>query len=221
MTPLPQIETRPTEPSERLGAATSLLLAWATLALFNAITIAFQVPYHRGFLRQRIDHHVYDAGQMLAIGLASGAAVALWLRVRARLPLRLRAATLLDLGAVAVVALVLGFLTLGDDLANFADRLIQTHGAARFGAFVSPLLTVAVALVIPAAAGLGRLVARPWVRWLGVLGAASLGAANEVALQNDYRAVHLFLAWAAATLGASAIATLPLPRALLSRRART
>jgi hypothetical protein len=222
VTPLPPNENRPIEPSERLGAATGQVLAWATFGVFNAITIAIQVPFRRGYLGQRVSHHAHDAGQMLAIGLASCAAVALWARAVKRLApgLKPRAAAALDLGAIAIVALILGFRTLGEDLGNFADRLIQTHDAGRLGPAVLPLLIVAFALTIPAAAALGRLLARPWLRWPAVVVAAGLGVANEVVLQNDYRGVHLLLALTAAALGSSALATLPLPTALLSRRAR-
>ena len=222
MTPLPSNEPRPTEPSKRLGAAPGQVLAWATFGVFNAITIAIQVPYRRGYLGQRVSHHAHDAGQMLAIGLVSCAAVALWVRGAKRIAPSLKPcpAAALDLGAIAVVALVVGSLTLREDLGNFADRLIQGHGVGRLGPLVLPLLIAVTALVVPVAAGVGRLLARPWVRWTGVLVAAGLGAANELVLQNDYRGVHLFLAWTAAALGSSAMANLPLPSALLSTKAR-
>ncbi len=219
MTPLPQNEDRSTKPPARLGADAGQLLAWATLAVFNAITIAIQVPYDRALPRQRVAHHLYDAGHMLAIGLASAAAVALWSRLRPRL--RPRAAVLLDLAALTAASLTLGFLTLANDLGNLADRLVQSRAGAAVGPAVLPGLIVVTALVIPAAGALGRLVARPWLRWVGVLLAVGVGAANEVILQNDYRTIHLYLAWAAAVLGGSAVATLPLSPRLLSSRART
>jgi Sulfatase len=217
--PLPQTEDRSTAPPARLGAGPGQLLAWATLAVLNAITIAVQVPYNRALPRQRVAHHLYDAGHMLALGLASAAVVALWSRLRPRR--KPRAAALLDLGALAAAALVLGFFTLDDDLGNLADRLVQSRAAAAIGPAVLPILITITALVVPAAGALGRLVARPWLRWVGVLLAVGVGAANEVILQNDYRSIHLYLAWAAAVLGGSAVATLPLSPRLLSSRART
>jgi hypothetical protein len=221
VTPLPQTEDRSTPLPSRLGAGTGQLLAWATLAVFNAIAIATQVPYDRALIRQREVHHLYDAGHMLAIGLASAAVVALWSRLRLRPRRKPRAAALLDLAALTAAALVLGFLTLDDDLGNLADRLVQSGAGAAVGRAVLPALIVVTALVVPAAGALGRLVARPWLRWVGVLLAIGVGAANEVILQNDYRTIHLYLAWAAAVLGGSAVATLPLPQRLLSSRART
>ncbi len=154
VTPLPPTEDRSTPPPARLGAGTGQLLAWATLAVFNAITIAIQVPYDRALPRQRVAHHLYDAGHMLAIGLASAAAVALWSRLRPRL--QPRAAVLLDLAALAAASLALGFLTLENDLGNLADRLTQSHLGAAVGPAVLPVLILVTALVVPAAGALGR-----------------------------------------------------------------
>lgn len=198
------------------------LAAWTGLLLVNAAIIAIKMPWPRAGVRVRLLHHLHDAGAQLAAGLIAAAAVGLWLRFGpGRLresPSRLRRVLARGSGYAALAALSVGagFAVLDDDLDNFTARMTEdAPGAARW---LLPALIVVVSLGVPGAAALGRLLARPWLRWAGVALAAALAVANHVILPNDYPGAHLYLIWAAAALGAASLSGARLPVAGPRRR---
>ncbi len=94
------------------------------------------------------------------------------------------------------------------DLGGTANKL------ATFGSQVMwlSLLVVAAGLAIPAAARVGSLLARGWLRFVGAGIALAIGIAGEFVLPNDYPSVHLYISWIAAVIGGAALAGVRLPR---------
>ncbi|MDI1444927.1 sulfatase [Polyangium sp. 6x1] len=191
----------------------AILLAWILAAVTNAITIArsFILPPR---LVTRVLHHAFDAGHFLALGLASAGLVGLHIRFGRARP-RMSAAVLV------VLALALGALVLPSDLATATERHASGHAA-----WVQPaLLVLAItlfALTLPLTILLGRLAARPYLRWVAVAVAAALFSVNPVLLEGDYAGVRLFVAFVAAALFAAALAgaALPVRLARFARRLR-
>src|SRR5690242_18779871 len=66
-----------------LGAADGQIVAWAVIAIFDAIMIQRTVPLPLYPILRSL-HHQYAAGHALAFGLASSAAIDVWRRVRPR-----------------------------------------------------------------------------------------------------------------------------------------
>lgn len=186
---------------EGAGADVAQLFAWLGLALVNAGFIAAaRLP--RGGCAVRALHHLYDAGQLAAVGLVVAAVVRGYLRFG---PRRVRWAYV----AITAASVAVGALTLVDDVSGPAEDL----GGARWTWAWNAALVVVVALGIPAAAFAGRLCRRrPWLRGAGVAVAASAAVANELILRADYPGAHLYLAWAAATLGGAAMTGVRLAR---------
>ncbi|WP_434421641.1 sulfatase-like hydrolase/transferase [Nannocystis pusilla] len=180
-----------------LTPAAAIVLAWAGLALVNAGCIAARALPNAG-LRVRALNHLFDAGQLLGLGLVCGLAVALWLRLA---PRRAWLAPL----ALSLVAVILALAILAPDLDNFALRLA---GRERAG-LVDVVLTVALAQAVPLAYLVGRRMAAPRVRWIAAAVATIAALVNTRILPVDYPGVHAFLAWTAATLAAAALAGMP------------
>jgi hypothetical protein len=183
----------PSPAARPLSPAAASVLAWAGLAAVNAGWIAARSLPTAG-LRVRVLNHLFDAGQLLFLGLASALVVALWQRFAPRR--RGLATVALSLSAAALAGLVLA-----PDLDNFALRAV---GGERAG-LVAFVLAVGLAQAVPLARLFGRALARPRRRW-AALGLALIAAmTNPCILLADYPGVHLFLAWAAAVLAAAAL----------------
>ncbi|WP_143140928.1 sulfatase-like hydrolase/transferase [Nannocystis exedens] len=180
-----------------LSPAAAIVLAWAGLALVNAGCIAARALPHAG-LRVRALNHLFDAGQLLFLGLVCGLAVALWQRLAPR------RSWLAPLG-LSLVAVVLALAILAPDLDNFALRMAGRERAALLAA----TLAVALAQAVPLAYLAGRRMARSRVRWIAVAIAVVAAVVNTQILPVDYPGVHAFLAWTAATLAGAALAGTP------------
>jgi hypothetical protein len=215
-----EIVAPPSPERPTLGAPAGQVVGWAVLAIVNAVTICLTIPLASDQLARRAQHHLYDAGQLLAPGLAAAALVELWARLRLEARFGRLGAFLLDLGAIFALSLGVGAFVLVDDLGNLGGRLAEGLKIPLLERVVLPSLVVLVAAGIPLAAALGRLLDRRFLRWLGVALLLALGVANELVLRNDYPGAHLYLAWAAATLAGAALAGLSLPRALGARAVR-
>jgi hypothetical protein len=183
-----------------------VLLGFVALGIINAVMIVVKVPLpHK--LDVRVYHHLYDAGQVLSLGLGASALVELWERWGPRRPVwgYLATAALAGVSAIPLLSV---------DLTGAVTTL--TPGG--HPTFFLGLFLAASGVALSAAALAGRLLGRPYLRLLPVLLGLAAGVANHLVLENDYPGVHFFLAWAAALfLGASLRgATLP---AFLARRA--
>ncbi len=201
---------RPSDDDAR-GAARGQIIGWAALAAFSAAVIELRLPMPLGGARVRALHHAYDAGQMLAAGLASAAAVEAWRRWAPR-------RRGLGLAALAAASLGIGALAVSEDVEIAAAKLPGPTLPWQ------ALLVAVIALAVPAAAALGLFLARPGAAARGspralaarrALTAAiglALAAVNHLVLPNDYPGVHLYLAWTAAlSIGIAAWVDAPPP----------
>jgi hypothetical protein len=188
-------------------AANAAFLGWLPLAAVNAVFVT-QVAAQLN-LRQRVLHHLYDAGYVLGLAAAS------WLIVRLlwRLPhLVLRA------GVSCVLVFAASYALLGGDLESFIER--HPDSTAPWRLLFAAAVTIGLAILL----SVGRLVARSAWRLRGhSIGAALVSAAglalaisNHLVLLLDYPGTHFILAFAGASLiGIGALRFVP---ALESRR---
>ncbi|MDD9939184.1 MAG: sulfatase [Myxococcales bacterium] len=171
--------------------AAAALAGWLPLVVINAYFVRrVRVQLDP---TERLLHHLYDAGQLLGLG------VLCWLALRLlwKLPRWPR------LALAAVLAGGAHYALLASDLESFLTR----HADSGVPWHVLFAVLSAGALVTSYMVGLwlGR---RPW----GVLGALlglALGVGNHLVLALDYPGVHFVLAWTAAGLiGMSALSWL-------------
>lgn len=175
-----------------MAGGVAIVLGWLLVALANAVMIATK-PLPLAGVWVRVQHHLFDLGQVLAIALVCAGLVAVWRRWGSR---RNVVACL----CIAEVAVLAACAVVPDDLENFASRLFPDYERE-----VQVLGAVALGASIGVVAWLGSVLRRPWLRWLGIgLGAAG-AALNHVVLQRGYPSAHLFLASASATLAGSSI----------------
>lgn len=194
------------EPSKPLRAPSRHLLAWTTIAL---VRVAFGAlsPKVTG---SRLAVVGYGLGHALALGLVAYGAASLWgalasLSARApRVGGKLRAAEPY-LAQLALFGVSYGIASslLAPDFDNLADRVALAFKSDRAEAIYTALWTIASA-VIPILALLGRALGRRYVRLVGFALGLGVAITNELVLANDYRGVHLFLAWGASLLLAPA-----------------
>src|SRR5262245_12067727 len=108
-----------TEGKKSLGAGGAALLGWSLLAAINQALIAtLTLPAPLG---ARALHRAYDAGQLLAVGVASFAAVELSERGLARFP-RVAGALWSRALLLTAVAFAVSMLTVEEDVTNAAAR---------------------------------------------------------------------------------------------------
>jgi len=178
---------------EKPGPAARQLLAWAILALTNAIVVSVYIPLPPGGVRVRVLALAFDLGQHLAIGVVAAASVFLWCRVRN--PSR-RWTSYVALGSVS---LIVAALVLRRDLTSLAGNL-----GGRYSRGALTALLALASLVQPAMALVGRL-ATGWRRPLVATVALAGAVVNARLFARNYPGVHLYATWAAATLLASAL----------------
>jgi hypothetical protein len=190
------------------------ILGWVVLGIIDAIVLDLTAPPKRAGLAVRAFQHAYDAGQMLAAGLFSAAAVAAWQRWGPRRYLR-------GWAALAVASFLLGARVLPEDLGGVAGRMPGPHF------FWKEVTVGAVALAIPVLATFALALVERTPRRLGerlrlpvAVGGVIIAVTNHFVLENDYGGLHLFATWAAAiVLGIAAAVELPWrlsPRARLA-----
>ncbi len=189
--------TAPRSARPSLSLAAGQLLGWALLIPISVAVLTFnREPSVAGKVQAQI--YFYAAGQLLAMGLLTSAVVDLWQRLPARRP---------NYSALWLLTGLVAWWMLPEDLQGAVGKL---PSAVPPSAWLALLLMVA-ATSIPAAAKVGRLCARSWLRWLAVLLALGVAVANHQLAVHDYAGVHFFAALAAATLIGSALARHPAP----------
>jgi arylsulfatase A-like enzyme len=178
-----------------MPASTAVVLAWVVVAVVNANAIA-KLPFGKlGRIEEtRRIHHLVDASHTLAIGLVLAGIVVLWQRFVPRNPLRTLAA--LTLASIAFFEIVLA-----KDLAGAAERWSHGKGTTllRFA------LCAALALTIPFGVIAGQLLARVYLRVLGIAAGIGIIAFNERVLVNGYPDGHVWIALSGATLLAASL----------------
>jgi arylsulfatase A-like enzyme len=182
-----------------LGPASAQLAAWGALAVVNAVAIG-QLKMPVGGFRVRAMHHLYDAGQLIALGLVVAGAVAAWGRIGPRRPVW-------GYAACAAASIAAAFVVLQEDLTGLAQQLARSGSSEPWHVGLTGL----AGLSVPLAALVGRALARRWLRLVGCAFAAGAAIANHLLLRHDYAGIHAMIAIASASLGGSALggATLP------------
>jgi arylsulfatase A-like enzyme len=164
--------------------ANAALLGWLPLIAVNAV-FARRVPTVLDF-GHGVQHHLYDAGQALGLGVVS------WLVVRAlgllRLPLVGRALALCALLVLAEHAL------LEADLESFLERYRKSDVPWHW------LFSAIGAIGIVGSFAVGYLTAGTRLRFAGLALGLALAVANHLVLPLVYRGAHFTLSWCAAGL---------------------
>lgn len=189
------------------------MAAWCGVGLVNAIAIATLLPMPKRGIEVRAVHHFYDLGHMIALGLLAAGGVGAWERWgpgrgQSSSKWRSRLRTAAGWGLLAAVSIGPGFYLLWEDLFGLAQRT----GTVLPPSVLHPIAIVGVALGVPAAALVGRILARfGWLRAVGLAGALAAVIANHRLLRNDYPGAHFYLAAAAAALATASAAGARLP----------
>lgn len=183
--------------SQRNGSAplqggVAIVLGWLVVALANAVMITTK-PLPPAGIGVRLQHHLFDLGQLLAIALACAGFVAVWRRWGSR-------RNVLACVCIGLLAVLAACAVVPDDLESFSYRLFPDHERD-----VQVLGAVVLGAAVGVAAFVGSRLRRPRLRWLGIGLGAAAAAMNHVVLERGYPAAHLFLACAAATLAGSSI----------------
>jgi hypothetical protein len=185
----------------RFGPAAGQLVGWALVAAVNAAMIALTLRLPRSGLGVRALHHVYDAAELLALGVISAALVVAWQRF-VKTETRWRAE-----GAMFAVGVALGAWMLAGDFRGFAGNLVGD----RLAGIVIVCAIAGAAALVPASAWLGRRLARGKLRFIGVAVAVGIAVANHRVVAHDYPGVHFFAVWWAAILAGCALSDFTLP----------
>ncbi|HEX6276549.1 MAG TPA: sulfatase [Polyangiaceae bacterium] len=194
---------------KRVGPAGAALVAWLALALLNQVLIAASAA--GAPLGTLLLHRLFDAGQLVAAGVASFAGVELGRRALARFP-RLEGSRVVRAAALGTVVFAVSLATVENDV---------TNAAGRYGVPVWLAVTVAslcFAIVLGSTVFV-RALPWPMLRLAAAVSGFGVAVTNAFVLPKDYPALHLFLSWLAALLVAHGVEGF-VPALELSPRAR-
>ena len=176
------------------GLAAAQIVAWLSMGLVNVVSGALAIPLARSGVGGRLLLHLYDLGQMLALGLVAAAMVLGWRRW-------VRRGRLASYLALSLLAVALSQLLLPTDLRG-ASRILGLEAWQYWSRVFAALFS----LCIPTAAWLGQRLSRGRLRLAVVLAGLVLALAHQLVLPNLYLGIHTFGTWCAATLVATATA---------------
>ncbi len=166
--------------------------AWLSMGIVNIVVTWLALPMPG--IDVRLLLHLYDVGQLLAVGVAAAFMVLLWRRFG---PVRAFVGyAMLTLLSVAVSQLVLR-----DDLRGAPS----IFGLSSWELWAS-ILAAVVSLCIPVAAWVSRRLSRSNLRWIVVAIAVAIAIGHQFVLPNLYLGIHTYGTWFAATLLAGSIA---------------
>jgi hypothetical protein len=168
------------------------LFAWCALGAINQVLILTLAQPPAGWLARSL-YHLYDAGNFIALGCVSFAAVRGTRWVSSKRPIAAARSAWFSAGLLAAVVFAVSMLTVEQDISNFAE----THFRPQWQ--VSLVASLAFALALGATAFLRRFRAVPLRSMLAVSG-GGLAVANALVLENDYFTTHLMISWLAALL---------------------
>lgn len=174
-----------------ISAVWALFLGWGVVALWNGVDI-IQRSAPSSTIGTRLLHHVIDFGHVLTLALLTAGVTALWLRFG---PRRLGWSLL----AISVASMLVAQIVLREDLVGAVER-VSAQG------WLLAVACALTALLIPLGFALGRLCARPRLRWLGVALGVLLVSSNAWILTSGYPGVHALLSTASAILIAASLA---------------
>jgi hypothetical protein len=189
-------------PEPLIGAVRAVMLTAIAMILVNTLMIAVTIPMPVDGVRIRAQHHLYDTGQHLAVGLFASLCVATWQKWG---PQRLAWTRLL----LALVSLGLSIPILRPDLYAFAHRV----ASPRWAGVLHATVTVLGAMTVVVAAEMGRMLARRSSRtsWIGIILGTIALVANHRLLRRDYPGVHFYVALSGASIIATSLASMRLP----------
>jgi arylsulfatase A-like enzyme len=185
-------------------------LGWVPFALVDQYFVS-QVKVWTTPAMRIVQHHIYEFGLSMAAGAVS--ALCVWayrtVRVRALPKLGKRWAMVFDAFVLSLFFFQIAMLIMRPDLETFAGRKAKPwhlpSDAIRIGFEIALALGFGVALTF------GRIIARPWWRWIGVAIALVLGFGNFKVLLNDYWSLHTTLAWISGVLAGASLMGARLP----------
>jgi hypothetical protein len=200
-------------PRSDCGAANATLThgaahfaGWAGAAVVNAVAImTLTVPY--GGISVRLMHHLYSGGQLLALGLLTWLAIALWERYGA-------ADRFAGLAMTAATAVGAGLFVLPQTLRAIAERIGYEFGRP-WEEDPQPQLTMIIvffALSVPVAAFAAQwLLKRLKNRW-PLIGFSIVALCINESLPGSRPGVHLFVSWSAVTIAGVSLRGLDVSR---------
>ncbi len=186
-----------TPDSLRFSGPASIFVAWIVAAVAANLYLR-PLP-----LDVRLLQIAYDAGHFLALGLVTAGTCGAFRKwTSGRISRELLSITTASLG--------IGVFVLPADLSNMSERIAGPHGKLAIHALLAATVVLA-ALGVPVAFGLGRLLARPFVRWLGIGAAAAILTTHSLVLTTTYHGLHLFMGFAGTTLFGASLAGAAIP----------
>jgi arylsulfatase A-like enzyme len=178
---------------DTLAPSLAALGGWLAVAVGNAASAMRKPAGSDGVAGLGVEL-LFDLGHTLAIGLFAALVTELWVRFG---PTRRGARYV----ALSGLAMTLGVLLLRDDVDGVAARLLGDERDLTVATWVFAALT---ALALPAALAVGRFLARPRWRLVGIAIAVTLILSNDRVLVNGYPGIHALISGCAATLFAGA-----------------
>jgi hypothetical protein len=175
--------------SEALGPSLAALAGWLAVAFGNVVSALGMPAGPTGVVGLGVEL-LFDLGHVLALGLFAAGVTELWVRFGP--PSRA-----LRYGALGLFSIALGLLLLRDDVDGVVARLLGDERDLTLAVATGASL---VALALPASLAVGRALARPYLRLLGIGLAVALILANDRVLVNGYPGVHALISGCAATL---------------------
>jgi hypothetical protein len=200
------LERGEARPDEACTAAVAQMGGWLAAGLVNVAVGLVVLPSAPSGVSGRLVIHLYDLGQMLAVGLVAGVVVLAWGRWGPR-------RREVDHVVLGLLALLLGQLVLPTDLRGGA-RILGLEGWKLW----SRLFAAAFSLCIPLAAWLGGWLGRGKRSLVALVAGLALAAGHQLVLPNLYPGIHTFGTWCAATLLASGLRPISARGVAMSRR---
>ena len=180
------------EQTEGRCIAAAQVGAWLCMGIVNIVVSWLALPMSGTDVRLML--HLYDVGQLLAIGLAAALIVLAWRRFG---PQR----ACVGYATLALLSITISQLVLRNDLRGAASIL----GLSSWQVWAS-IFAALFSLCIPVAAWLSHRLSGTKLRWVVVAIALAIAIGHQFVLPNLYLGIHTYGTWFAATLLAGSIA---------------
>jgi hypothetical protein len=180
------------EQTEGRYIAAAQVGAWLTMGIVNIVVTWAALPMSGMDVRLML--HLYDVGQLLAVGLAAAFIVLAWRRFG---PKR----AFVGYATLALLSIVISQLVLRHDLRGAASIL----GLSSWQLWAR-IFAALFSLCIPAAAWLSHRLSGTKLRWVVAAIALAIAIGHQFVLPNLYLGIHTYATWFAATLLAGSIA---------------
>ncbi|HZO12898.1 MAG TPA: sulfatase-like hydrolase/transferase [Polyangiaceae bacterium] len=178
-------------PPEEVGIGT--VLGAALVAITNAVAIEIAVSLPPAGWSLRVQHHFFDALQVIGVGACLG--LAAWLMTRLK---TWRGWILLALASIAAMYAI---------LLQELERQANMPFDGAIALLLLPLYLLLCGLAVPAAYLLGALLARiRGGRWVALLFALAGIVVSHATMRDDHPGVHAAIFWVAMCLGGVAFA---------------